>query len=54
MNNQSVAETNLDWKGNARNKGKHHKKRARPQVKSNKENAMPSKKFNASDRGQGF
>ena len=41
-------------KGNARNKGKWDKKKARPQGIGNKENAMPSRNFNAFDRGQGL
>ena len=48
------SETKPYWKGNAKNKGKWDKKRVRPQGIGNKENATPSKKFNAFDRGWEF
>lgn len=47
-----ISKTKIDMKENNKNKGKWHKKRARPQDKSNKENAIPHKKFNTYDRGQ--
>jgi len=43
-----------NWKCNAKNKGKWDKKRARPQGIGNKENVVPSNKFNASHKGQRF
>jgi len=49
-----ITETKEDWRGNAKNKGKWDIKRARRQDIGNKENVTPPKKFNASDRGQGF
>ena len=45
------SKTKPDWKGNAKNKGKWDKKRARPHDTCNKENATPFNKFNAFDRG---
>jgi len=47
------SETKPDWKGNATNKGKWDKKQEIPQGTDNKQNVAPSKKFNASNRGQG-
>ena len=38
-------ETNQDWKGNDKNKGKWDKKRTRPHNTSNIENATHAKKF---------
>ena len=37
-----------------KSKGKWDKKRTRPKDIGNKENVIPHKKFNASDRGHGF
>eukprot|EP00253_Pinus_taeda_P011986 PITA_11986 len=48
------SETKPDWKGNERNKGKWDKRQERPQDIGNKENAMPHKKFNSSNRRQEF
>ena len=49
-----TSKTKRDQKGNEKNKEKWDKKRIRPQDTGNKDNVEPPKKFNASDRGQGF
>ena len=47
------SETKPGRKDNAKNKGKWDKKRVTLQDSGNKENGVPSKKFNASKKGQG-
>jgi len=46
-----IYETKPYYKGNAKNKGKWDKKRARPQGIGNKDNVAPLNKFNELDRG---